>query len=194
MFAPNRHSSGGVTVTRLRKQPSVTRATSERARSATFAHVAAGRRAASSAKDGGPRESGPHGRQPLAVNRLTIHHGRHTFVSHALAGGRTLAEVRDAAGHTNVSVTSAYLHIAVDGLRSGNTVRLSWLYIGTACSRAPWEDTEQSARGVMQCEPFCIKLQHATLIDSSVPRCSGVAINRTAVQLWSAVKVLALLQ
>ena len=34
--------------------------------------------------------------------------------SHALAGGRTLAEVRDAAGHANVSVTSAYLHVAVD--------------------------------------------------------------------------------
>jgi integrase/recombinase XerD len=45
---------------------------------------------------------------------LTIHHGRHTFVSHALAGGRTLAEVRDAAGHTNVSITSAYLHVAVE--------------------------------------------------------------------------------
>jgi integrase len=28
------------------------------------------------------------------INRLTIHHGRHTFVSHALAGGRTLAKVR----------------------------------------------------------------------------------------------------
>ncbi|MEX2170037.1 MAG: site-specific integrase [Pirellulales bacterium] len=45
---------------------------------------------------------------------LTIHHGRHTFISHALAGGRTLAEVRDAAGHANVSITSRYLHIAVD--------------------------------------------------------------------------------
>ena len=45
---------------------------------------------------------------------LTIHHGRHTFLSHALAGGRTLAEVRDAAGHTNVSITSAYLHAVVD--------------------------------------------------------------------------------
>ena len=45
---------------------------------------------------------------------LTIHHGRHTFISHALAGGKTLAEVRDAAGHRNVAVTSAYLHIAVD--------------------------------------------------------------------------------
>jgi integrase len=52
------------------------------------------------------------GRERLAT--LTIHHGRHTFLSHALAGGRTLAEVRDAAGHANVSVTSVYLHAVVD--------------------------------------------------------------------------------
>jgi integrase/recombinase XerD len=45
---------------------------------------------------------------------LTIHHGRHTFISHALAGGRTLAEVRDAVGHANISITSAYLHVAVE--------------------------------------------------------------------------------
>lgn len=48
------------------------------------------------------------------LQTLTIHHGRHTFISHALAGQRTLAEVRDAAGHANVSITSAYLHVAVD--------------------------------------------------------------------------------
>ena len=52
------------------------------------------------------------GRERLET--LTIHHGWHTFISHALAGGRTLAEVRDAAGHTNVSITSAYLHVAVE--------------------------------------------------------------------------------
>lgn len=52
------------------------------------------------------------GEWPL-VNR-TIHHGRHTFISHALAGGRTLAEVRDAAGHSNVTITSGYLHVAVE--------------------------------------------------------------------------------
>ena len=46
-------------------------------------------------------------------NILTVHHGRHTFISHALAGGRTLAEVRDAAGHSNVAVTSVYLHVVV---------------------------------------------------------------------------------
>jgi integrase len=48
------------------------------------------------------------------LRKLTIHHGRHTFISHALAGGRTLPEVRAAAGHSNVAVTSAYLHIVVD--------------------------------------------------------------------------------
>ena len=48
------------------------------------------------------------------LRTLTIHHGRHTFISHALAGGRTLAEVREAAGHSNVSTTSIYLHVAVD--------------------------------------------------------------------------------
>jgi len=31
-----------------------------------------------------------------------------------LAGGRTLAEVRDAAGHANVSITSGYRHVAVE--------------------------------------------------------------------------------
>ena len=48
------------------------------------------------------------------LQTLTIHHGRHTFISYALAGGRTLAEVRDAAGHSNVSITSGYLHVAVE--------------------------------------------------------------------------------
>jgi integrase len=54
------------------------------------------------------------------TGELTVHHGRHTFISHALAGGRTLAEVRDAAGHSNISITSAYLHIvAEDGDQVG---------------------------------------------------------------------------
>jgi len=55
--------------------------------------------------------------KPLGLERLrnlTIHHGRHTFISHALAGGRTLAEVRMAAGHSSLVTTSIYLHIAVD--------------------------------------------------------------------------------
>jgi integrase len=48
------------------------------------------------------------------LETLTIHDGRHTFISHALAGGRSLAEVRDAVGHCNVSITSGYLHVAVN--------------------------------------------------------------------------------
>ena len=48
------------------------------------------------------------------LRMLTIHYGRHTFVSHALAGGRSLAEVKAAAGHTTHITTSVYLHIAVD--------------------------------------------------------------------------------
>ena len=48
------------------------------------------------------------------LRTLTIHHGRHTFISHALAGGRSLAEVQRAAGHSSLHTTSAYLHIAVD--------------------------------------------------------------------------------
>ena len=48
------------------------------------------------------------------LESLTIHHGRHSFISHALAGGRSLAEVRDAAGHANITVTNIYLHVAVD--------------------------------------------------------------------------------
>ena len=47
--------------------------------------------------------------------RVEIAHlGRRTFIGHALAGGRSLAEVRNAAGHANVSVTSCYLHVAVE--------------------------------------------------------------------------------
>jgi integrase len=48
------------------------------------------------------------------LRTLTIHHGRHTFISYALAGGRTLAEVKAAAGHANLLTTSVYLHVVVD--------------------------------------------------------------------------------
>jgi integrase len=58
----------------------------------------------------------------LETLRFTI--GRRTFISHALAGGRTLAEVRDAAGHANVSITSGYLHVAVDDPGSGICFRI----------------------------------------------------------------------
>jgi site-specific recombinase XerD len=45
---------------------------------------------------------------------LSIHCGRRSFVSHALAGGRTFSEIRDTAGHANVSTTSVYLHVVHD--------------------------------------------------------------------------------
>ena len=48
------------------------------------------------------------------IESLTIHRGRHTLISHALAGGRSLPEVRDAVAHCNVSITSGYRHVAVD--------------------------------------------------------------------------------
>jgi len=48
------------------------------------------------------------------VADLSIHCGRHSFCSHALAGGRTIAEVRDAAGHANIATTSIYLHVVHD--------------------------------------------------------------------------------
>lgn len=44
---------------------------------------------------------------------LSIHCGRHSFCSHAIVG-RSLAEVRDAAGHANISTTSIYLHAVRD--------------------------------------------------------------------------------
>ncbi len=52
--------------------------------------------------------------------QLTIHHGRHSFCSHALAGGRTLAEVRDAAGHADISTTSVYTHVVGGDEEVGN--------------------------------------------------------------------------
>ena len=51
---------------------------------------------------------------PPVARELTIHHGRHTFCSQA-AKLRTLAEVRNAAGQSNIATTSIYLHVATDG-------------------------------------------------------------------------------
>jgi integrase len=48
------------------------------------------------------------------ARQLTTHSGRHTFITLALIGGRALAEVRDAAGHSNIAVTDLYSHIADD--------------------------------------------------------------------------------
>lgn len=47
---------------------------------------------------------------PERAKAISIHRGRSTFASHALAAGRTLVEVRDACGHASVQTTSRYLH------------------------------------------------------------------------------------
>lgn len=43
-------------------------------------------------------------------SQLSIHCGRHSFCSHAITNGRSLIEVRDAAGHKSINTTSLYLH------------------------------------------------------------------------------------
>ena len=45
---------------------------------------------------------------------ITIHHGRHSFISHALAGGRSLAEVAQAAGHRRISTVAIYCNVTVE--------------------------------------------------------------------------------
>jgi len=47
---------------------------------------------------------------PARLKQLSIHKGRHSFLSHALLQGRNLLEVRDAAGHSNITTTNIYLH------------------------------------------------------------------------------------
>ena len=51
---------------------------------------------------------------PERIRELTIHHGRHSFISHALAGGRTLAEVRaiTSAGHPGEPRLARRLRVA----------------------------------------------------------------------------------
>jgi integrase len=51
---------------------------------------------------------------------LSIHCGRHTFCSLSLQSGRTLMEVRDAAGHRSIGTTNIYLHCGQDDGTVGN--------------------------------------------------------------------------
>ncbi|WP_372716440.1 tyrosine-type recombinase/integrase [Novipirellula sp.] len=44
------------------------------------------------------------------LKELSIHTGRHTFCSHALAAGRSVIEVKNAVGHSSISTTEIYLH------------------------------------------------------------------------------------
>jgi site-specific recombinase XerC len=54
------------------------------------------------------------------VAELTIHHGRHSFVSHALHGGRSPVEVQQAAGHASLAVTTIYAHLVDVDEQVGN--------------------------------------------------------------------------
>jgi integrase/recombinase XerC len=51
---------------------------------------------------------------------LSIHKGRHSFCSNALNAGKSLVEVRDAAGHSSVATTNVYLHLASSDETVGN--------------------------------------------------------------------------
>ena len=51
---------------------------------------------------------------------ITIHTGRHSFISHAIHGGRTIVEVRDAAGHSSLNVTNLYSHLVETDDKVGN--------------------------------------------------------------------------
>jgi integrase len=46
---------------------------------------------------------------------LTIHCGRHSYIIHALHGGRSIVEVRASAGHASLATTSLYCHLVDDG-------------------------------------------------------------------------------
>ena len=48
------------------------------------------------------------------ANELSVHCGRHTFCSIALSAGRSLAEVRQAAGHATIATTNLYVHLCTD--------------------------------------------------------------------------------
>jgi len=60
------------------------------------------------------------------AGQLGVHCGRHTFCTQSLRAGRSLVEVRDAAGHKSIQMTNNYLHV----LNAGNipdTFDLSFL-------------------------------------------------------------------
>ncbi len=51
---------------------------------------------------------------PERRGQLSIHCGRHSFASHAMAAGRTLVEVQQALGHSSLVSTAVYMHIVAN--------------------------------------------------------------------------------
>lgn len=57
---------------------------------------------------------------PERRREITIHHGRHSFISHALHSGRSVVQVKEAAGHSSLGTTSLYAHLVEDDSGVGN--------------------------------------------------------------------------
>ncbi len=57
---------------------------------------------------------------PARTAGLTIHHGRHTFASFALARGVSPVAVQQALGHSSLSITNVYAHLLDDDGADGN--------------------------------------------------------------------------
>ncbi len=56
----------------------------------------------------------------LGLEHHTVHNARHSFCSIALeAGTMTIKEISEIAGHSNISVTSRYLHSNNEQKRKG---------------------------------------------------------------------------
>jgi integrase/recombinase XerD len=51
---------------------------------------------------------------PERRKEVTIHHGRHSFISHALHQGMSVVQVKEAAGHSSLNTTSIYAHVVSD--------------------------------------------------------------------------------
>ena len=55
----------------------------------------------------------------LVARQEAIVFSRHTLRKRFWTACRVLGKVRDAAGHANVTITSGYLHVAVEGSEVG---------------------------------------------------------------------------
>jgi integrase len=60
---------------------------------------------------------------PDRVRQLSIHCGRHSFITHALYGGIPIIHVSKAAGHASIATTNAYAHLLDEVDVPGNIFR-----------------------------------------------------------------------
>jgi len=51
---------------------------------------------------------------PSRASQISLHDGRHTFVTHSLYAGRPIHEVAAAAGHSSISTTQIYAHLLTE--------------------------------------------------------------------------------